>query len=340
MKIVVFGPERRVGALRGDLIVDLSRAYAKLLKERQDERHPLPLAEALVPSELARFIDGGARTLENAEAALDHLFGETHDLLGVSGETLVHEASAVRLHAPHPNGARIACAGGNFADHLAGMAAMGLLPGAGAMSIDQAAIRIRESGIWGFWKVGKLAADPGAEVPYPSRGDRLDYEGEVAIVLGRQGKDVPAAKARELVWGVTLLGDWSIRSPAEPQGPLKFGMAKNFDQSCSLGPCIVVGELDPSNIDVETWVNGELRQRFNTRDMVFSYWEYIEYLSRDLTLYPGDIISGGTAAGTAADSSPRMADGQFAPERFLKAGDVVEIRSPAIGTLQARIVTK
>ena len=117
-------------------------------------------------------------------------------------------------------------------------------------------------------------------------------------------------------------------------------MAKNFDQSCSLGPCIVVGELDPSDIEVETWVNGERRQQFNTRDMVFSYWEYIEYLSRDLTLYPGDIISGGTAAGTAADSSPRLADGQLAPERFLKAGDVVEIRSPAIGTLRARIVTK
>ena len=117
-------------------------------------------------------------------------------------------------------------------------------------------------------------------------------------------------------------------------------MAKNFDQSCSLGPCIVVGELNPDNIEVETRVNGERRQHFNTRDMVFSYWEYIEYLSRDLTLYPGDIISGGTAAGTAADSSPRMDDGQFAPDRFLKAGDVVEIRSPVIGTLQARIVMK
>jgi 2-keto-4-pentenoate hydratase/2-oxohepta-3-ene-1,7-dioic acid hydratase in catechol pathway len=139
---------------------------------------------------------------------------------------------------------------------------------------------------------------------------------------------------------VTLLGDWSIRAPREPEGPLKFGMAKNFDQSCSLGPCIVVGELDPSNIDVETWVNGERRQQFNTQDMAFSYWEYIEYLSRDLTLYPGDIISGGTAAGTAADSSPRMADGQFAPERFLKVGDVVEIRSPEIGTLRSRIVAK
>jgi 2-keto-4-pentenoate hydratase/2-oxohepta-3-ene-1,7-dioic acid hydratase in catechol pathway len=217
---------------------------------------------------------------------------------------------------------------------------MGLLPGAGAMSLDEAAAKIRDNGIWGFWKVGRIAAGPDDEVPYPSRGDRLDYEGEVAIVLGRQGKDVRAADAKELVWGVTLLGDWSIRAPREPDGPLKFGMAKNFDQSCSLGPCIVVGELDPCDIDVETWVNGERRQQFNTRDMVFSYWEYIEYLSRDLTLYPGDIISGGTAAGTAADSSPRMGDGQFAPERFLKAGDVVEIRSQPIGILQARIVAK
>jgi acylpyruvate hydrolase len=107
-----------------------------------------------------------------------------------------------------------------------------------------------------------------------------------------------------------------------------------------LGPCIVVGALDPADIDVETYVNGERRQQFNTRDMVFSFWEYIEYLSRDLTLYPGDIISGGTGAGTAADSSPRSADGTFASERFLKPGDVVRIVSPAIGTLEARIVPR
>jgi 2-keto-4-pentenoate hydratase/2-oxohepta-3-ene-1,7-dioic acid hydratase in catechol pathway len=340
VKIVVFGPERRVGALRGELVVDLSFAFAKFLKERQNERHPTLLASALVPNDLARFIDGGSRTLENAQAAVDHLFGDTHDLLGANGETLVHQVSEVRLHAPRPDGSRIACAGGNFADHLAGMAAMGLLPGAGAMSIEQATARIRDNGIWGFWKVGRVAAGPDEEVPYPGRADRLDYEGEVAIILGKQGKDVPAHAAKDLVWGVTLLGDWSIRSPREPEGPLKFGMAKNFDQSCSLGPCIVVGELDPEDIDVETWINGERRQRFNTRDMVFSFWKYIEYLSRDLTLYPGDIVSGGTAAGTAADSSPRLPDGQFAPERFLKPGDVVEIGSPQIGTLRARIVPK
>lgn len=340
MKIVIFGPEKRVGALHGEHVVDLSLAFTKFVKERQDERQPTLLAAAMVPSDLALFIEGGARTLGHAETAVDHLFGDVHDQLGVNGETLVYKASEVRLHAPRPNGSRIACAGGNFADHLAGMAAMGLLPGAGAMSVDEAATKIRDSGIWGFWKVGRHTAGSGEEMPYPGRADRLDYEGEVAIILNRQAKDVRAADARDLVWGVTLLGDWSIRAPREPDGPLKFGMAKNFDQSCSLGPCIVVGELDPANIDVETWVNGERRQQFNTRDMVFSFWEYIEYLSRDLTLYPGDIISGGTAAGTAADSSPRMADGQFAPERFLKVGDVVQIRSPSIGILEARITAR
>src|SRR5690242_8084482 len=179
MKIVVFGPERRVGALRGDQVVDLSLAYAKYLKERQDERHPAPLAAVMVPSDLARFVEGGQRTLELVDAALDYLFGGAQNQMGAGGETLVHEASEVRLHAPRPDGSRIACAGGNFADHLAGMAAMGLLPGGGAMTVEEAARRIRESGIRGFWKVGRVAAGPNEEVRYPSRGNRRDYEGEV-----------------------------------------------------------------------------------------------------------------------------------------------------------------
>jgi 2-keto-4-pentenoate hydratase/2-oxohepta-3-ene-1,7-dioic acid hydratase in catechol pathway len=91
---------------------------------------------------------------------------------------------------------------------------------------------------------------------------------------------------------------------------------------------------------VETWINGERRQQYNTRDMMVSFAEYLQYLTTDLTLYPGDVISGGTAKGTAADSSARLPDGTAAPERFLKTGDVVEHRSPVVGTLSARIVPK
>src|SRR5258708_31515771 len=145
----------------------------------------------------------------------------------------------------------------------------------------------------------------------------------------------------DYVWVVTILVDWSIRAPREASGgSLNFAFPKNFDGSTSMGPCIAVGETDPTNADLETLVNGERRQRFNTRDMVFSFGEYLEYLSRDFTLYPGDIISGGTAPGTAADSSPLLPDQAPAPERFLKPGDVVEMRSPSIGSLRTLVVGK
>ena len=196
-------------------------------------------------------------------------------------------------------------------------------------------------GFWGFWKLGREIVGPEGELIYPERCNRLDYEGEIAIVLGKRGVDLRSSQLKDYVWGVTMLADWSIRAPREaPGGPLNFGFPKNFDSSCSMGPCIAVGEADPTNVDMETFVNGERRQRFNTRDMVFTFGEYLEHLSRDFTLYAGDIISGGTAAGTAVDSSDLLPDNTSAPERFLKPGDVVEMSSPAIGLLRTRVVAK
>ena len=337
MKIVVFGPQRRTGALRGGEIVDFCAAFAKYAAEKLGEPHPAALAEALVPSDLARFIEGGPRTLENAEKALDYLSGMAQDRADPGGTPIVHAAGTVRLHAPYPRGGRIACAGGNFADH-AGARAEKMQ---GRPFEGDAHARVRNAGIWGFWKVGHEVLGPDGTFAYPARADRLDYEGELAIVLGKRGVDIKAADIRDYVWGITLFGDWSIRSPREASGgPYSFVMHKNFDGSCSLGPCIAVGEADPFDVEVETLLNGERRQHYSTRDMVFSFGEYLEYLSRDLTFLPGDIISGGTAAGTAADSSPRLPDGSSAPERYLKPGDQVEIRSPAVGSLTTRIVAK
>ena len=334
MKIVVFGEERRTGALHDGKIVDLSGTFAKYACERLGEPRPMALADAYVPSDLGRFIEGGERTLDYARTAIDYLFNQALDQRDRRGTQLVYSLADTRLHAPRPNGARIACAGGNFADHAAAMAEkMQRKPYAG-----DAHAQIRNNGIWGFWKVNRAVLGPEGEIVYPKRATRLDYEGELAIVLGKQGSDIRPEKAGEYIWGVTLLGDWSIRSPGEPAGPYRFAMGKNFDGSCSLGPCIAVGEADPSATDVETLVNGEQRQAFNTRDMVFSFAEYLEFLSRDLTLYPGDIISGGTAAGTGADSSPLLPDGTSPPDRYLKPGDSVTIHSPAVGSLRARIV--
>jgi 2-keto-4-pentenoate hydratase/2-oxohepta-3-ene-1,7-dioic acid hydratase in catechol pathway len=337
MKIVVFGALKRTGALHDGSIVDLSYAYAKYLRERTDEPNPLEMAEVVVPSELSRLIEGGSRTLDAVQTTLDYLFDQAQDKFGLRGETLVHPAADVRLHAPRPNNARIACAGGNFADHAAAMA----VRMRGRPYEGDAYQEIRNAGFWGFWKLGREIVGPDGELIYPDRCDRLDYEGEIAIVLGKRGVDLKPSQLRDYVWGITMLADWSIRAPRElPGGPLNFNFPKNFDTSCSMGPCIAVGEADPTNIDMETLVNGECRQRFNTRDMVFSFGEYLEYLSRDFTLYPGDVISGGTAAGTAADSSELLPDKTSAPERFLKPGDVVEMRSPSIGSLSTRVVAK
>ena len=324
MKIVVFGPDKRVGVWADDLVVDLARASAA---------NPAVAATPL-PADLLGLIEGGAAALAAAARVVAAAIAAPTSANGV------YKRADVQLHAPHVRGARIACAGGNFADHAAAMANRGGTKTIDASDLKAVAEKLRANGIWGFWKVGRDAAEPGGDIQYPARTKRLDYEGELAIVLGKQVKNFRSSDdLTPYVWGVTLFADWSIRDGHEVDAPLKFGMAKNFDGSYSVGPCIVVGEnIDPSNVDVETWVNGDRRQQYNTRDMIVSFAEYLAYLSADFTFYPGDMISGGTAKGTAADSSPRLPEGGSDPARFLKPGDAVEHRSPAVGTLGARIV--
>jgi len=327
MKIVVYGPDKRTGALQDGKVVDLSYAYAKYLYERRAAPRALELAEALVPSDLARLIEGGPAALEHAQTALDYLFKEAQDHKDPRGESVVHVHDAVQIHAPRPKGTRMACAGSNFTTHRERMT-------------RRSGRDVRPPFIWGFWKIPHEGVAPDGDVIYPARCDRLDYEGELAVILGKTGKDLRPSDLEDFVWGVTLFCDWSIRSPREPLGPMNFAVPKNFDTSYSLGPCIVVGEFDPANVDIETFVNGERRQAHNTRDMTFSFAQYLEYLSRDLTLYPGDLICSGTGEGTAADASPVNPDGSQPPDLFLKPGDRVEIRSPQIGSLRARIVAK
>jgi 2-keto-4-pentenoate hydratase/2-oxohepta-3-ene-1,7-dioic acid hydratase in catechol pathway len=121
---------------------------------------------------------------------------------------------------------------------------------------------------------------------------------------------------------------------------MNFAIPKNWDTSWSLGPCIAVNEADATNIDVETFVNGQRRQAHNTREMTFSFGEYLQYLSRDFTLKPGDMIASGTGEGTAADASPVGPDGVQPPDLFLKVGDTVEVKSPQVGSLKSRVAAK
>jgi 2-keto-4-pentenoate hydratase/2-oxohepta-3-ene-1,7-dioic acid hydratase in catechol pathway len=306
VKIVVFGPEHRVGALQGDRIIDLAKADSSL------------------PSNLAAFIAAGKPALEAARKAIQKGAGAI-------------EAKDVKLHAPWA-GKRVAMVGGNYADHLAGMNAnMHGLP-LNDDSVKKAYNEAREKGHWGFWKVlDEMGAD-GDEISVPKRTKYLDYEGEVAVVIGKRGKDIPASQIKDYVWGVTLVNDWSIRDGGGTPRTMSYNNAKNFDRSCSMGPCIVVGELDFQNVDCEVKVNGEARQKFNSKDMIFNFGEVLEFLSRDFSFVPGDVISGGTAKGTAADMTKKNPDGSKPTDLFLKKGDVIEVSSPQIGSIRNKLI--
>lgn len=145
---------------------------------------------------------------------------------------------------------------------------------------------------------------------------------------------VPEGRGGDHVWGITLLNDWSIRGQSVTD-TLSFNLTKNFDGGASVGPCILVGDVDPSDVLVETRVNGLLRQSYRSGDMIFSHADYIEHLSRDLTLLPGDMIAGGSGPGSATDLAKAGDD-----SLFLHTGDVVEVSSPSIGKLRNRIVAK
>lgn len=330
MKIVVFGPERRIGAWGGGRIIDLNRAFAIYLREQRGDARAQAHADERIPPRLENFIALGDAALEDADRAVQHVAES-----GVGLAAIVHDENSVQLHAPWP-GRRIACVGGNYAAHLAGMWAG--RPGVTG-DLAQVTRMAKEEGQWGFWKVPDVVAGPEEEIPFPKRTRRFDYEGEVAIVVGKRGKDISADRIDEFLWGITLFNDWSIRDGASQGKPVSYNLAKNFDGSVSMGPCIVVGELDQGNIDVETRVNGEVRQGYNTKEMIWPFAEVLEYLSRDFTFVPGDVIAGGTSAGTAADRTRGQSEGARSLDFFLKVNDVVEVSSPQIGKLSNRLVS-
>jgi acylpyruvate hydrolase len=294
----------------------------------------LEQAATRLPPRLLAFIECGTAGLENAQRVIEQ-FNKIAPNDDRSEPKVVYNLSEIKLHAPWPE-RRIACVGGNYAAHLAGMWANRL--GKTDVSIEQITQEAKKAGQWGFWKVPAEVAGPNDTIPFPKRVTYFDYEGEVAIIIGKRGKNITADKIHDYVWGVTLFHDWSIRDGGGTDRVVSYNLQKNFDGAVSMGPCIVVGELDHQDVDAETRLNGVVRQSYNTKEMIWSFGEVLEYLSQDFTFVPGDVIAGGTSAGTAADKSRRSPDGKRPLDLFLKIGDTVEVSSSKIGALANKIV--
>jgi acylpyruvate hydrolase len=179
-----------------------------------------------------------------------------------------------------------------------------------------------------FAKFRNALAAPDSEVPLPPYSDKVDYEAEVAFVIGRQAKDVAEADALEHVAGYTLLNDLSARDMqfATPQ----WMPGKVFDGAAPCGPCLVTKDEAGAHdaIDIRLTLNGEEMQNGSTADLVHSIPALVVYLSKLMTLEPGDIVSTGTPAGVGSLRDPRV---------WLKPGDEVVIESGALGRLRTTL---
>ena len=222
------------------------------------------------------------------------------------------DAGEVDFLAPVPKPGKIVCVGLNYHDH--------------AEEQDE---EVPDSPLL-FGKAPTTVTNPGDPIVHPGDGQEVDYEVELAVVIGKEAKDVAAEDVPEYVAGYTALNDVSGRTAQFEDG--QFFRGKSFDTFSPMGPALVTGEeFDPNAVDVETRLNGETVQESNTEEFIFDVWESVEYISETMTLRPGDVISTGTPAGVGIFRDP--------PE-LLEPGDEVEIEIEGIGTLRNPVAEK
>jgi 2-keto-4-pentenoate hydratase/2-oxohepta-3-ene-1,7-dioic acid hydratase in catechol pathway len=184
-----------------------------------------------------------------------------------------------------------------------------------------------------FTKVPETVVGPGDTVRLPGAAvsEQIDYEAELAIVIGRGGRDIGRAEAMSHIWGYTIVNDVTARDVQMRHS--QWDLGKSFDTFCPMGPCIVTAdELDGTDTRVRCWVTPaggepELRQDARTTDLIFDIPTLIETCSRGITLLPGDVIATGTPAGVGLGMNP---------PRWLRHGDVVRIEIDGIGVLENR----
>lgn len=180
-----------------------------------------------------------------------------------------------------------------------------------------------------FNKQSTCVDGPYDPIHLPRVSNKLDYEGELGVVIGRRCRHVPRDRAPEVVAGYLIVNDVSVRDWQAKSETATLG--KSFDTHGPIGPWIVTAEEigDPHDLDFRTLVNGQQRQASNTRHMLFSIWEQIEVLSTAFTLEPGDIIATGTCGGVGVKMTPRG---------YLRAGDSCRVEIEKIGYIENRVI--
>lgn len=287
MKLITFEHEgeQHVGAVLNGSALDLEAASGGCLK---------PPLRALLAREGA--LTAASELAQRAQS--DREFAEH----------FCHSLERVNVLAPIPRPGKVLCLGLNYRDHAAE---------SGSPVPDEPVV---------FSKVRSSVVGPGAPIRLPEASDRIDYEVELAFVIGRGGKGIAAGDAMGHVAGYTVLNDVSARDYQREKPGGQWTLAKSFDTFCPLGPWIVTADqiVDPHDLRLQCVVSGERMQCSSTGQMIFRIPAIVEYISRVMTLEPGDVIATGTPPGVGFARTP---------PRFLHGGDVVECTVEQVGTL-------
>jgi len=251
-----------------------------------------------IPASMIEFLSAGAKAILAMQELID------------SGNARI-ALNEVQLNAPVPRPGKYLGIALNYADHIA------------ETGRDQPEYPSF------FTKQSSCVIGCGDAIHKPKVSDKLDYEGELAFVIGKRCRHVTVDKAHQVIAGFTIANDVSVRDWQMRTPTMMIG--KSFDTCGPLGPWIVTpDELgDPHNLSIKTWIDDELRQNGNTRQMIFNCYEMIAYLSQAMTLEPGDVITTGTPSGVGVKMQPRG---------YMKPGQTVRIEIAGIGTLSNPVI--
>lgn len=323
MRLVTYEPlgegDRRVGLLVGERVLDLRRAIARL--DEAWAHLPGPLEEAVLS--LTGLLEAG----EPARALLGRVAERSGELVEVGGLGLLLDAAHVLPPVPRPPTIRDFYA---FEEHV---------------RRARARRGLKVPPEWyeapAFYFSNPLALyGPGAEIPYPVRSDALDFELEVAAVIGRLGRDLASGAAEAVIAGYTILNDWSARDLQREEMKVGLGPAKGKDFATSLGPALVTpDELSDRRLEAGRYdltmvarINGEEVARGNWKEIHWSFAELVSRASERVTLHPGEVIASGSMAGGC------LLEGLYEERGWLRPGDVVELEVERLGTLRNTIV--
>ncbi len=323
MKLVTFqvstpvGKFARVGACFNDTIVDLNMAYTRMLSD-QKEAQSYRMAQAGVPSTMMELLEGGHSAMDRARTAFQYVTGEGEARQGPEGETIIYPVQSIRLLAPlnHVPMLRDFIA---FEDHIA------------------ATSKRRGQPIPPEWYTAPVyykgnphtILGPDEELPWPLNTEKLDYELELACVIGRTGRDIPKDEADQYIAGYTIMNDFSARDVQFQEMACRLGPAKGKDFGTVLGPCLITPDEIPNINDLTmiARINGEVWSEGKFGSIHWSFSQMIQHVSRGETIYPGDVFGSGTVGGGCG----------LELNQFLKPGDLVELEIQPIGILRTPV---